>query len=195
LGQPASWEERFEELVKFKEENGTCQVHKSVPVLGQWVKQQRKEYRYYVQGTKLSSIGFDFGEQRWNTGKMKQAHAAIEKGKAQEASQLLLLASSSSLSPMPTGDRFQLHNQHHHHHHHHDNHHHHNLPLLTIPGVVDHEDCASLDGDVNDPSVQHQLQPMLTGDHHHHLQQQQQQQNTGIRYFQPAPWEQQQQQY
>lgn len=124
--QPASWEERFEELVKYKEENGTCQVHKNVPILGQWVKQQRKEYRYYVQGSKpsrmtqeriskLSSIGFDFGEQRWNTGKMKQAHAAIEKGRAQESAaimnnntvQLLQMAPPPDMGDGEGGDAIQ----------------------------------------------------------------------------------------
>jgi hypothetical protein len=95
MARPVPWEERFQQLLKFKEENGNCQVHKNIPILGQWVKQQRKEYRFFVQGSKnsrmtqeriakLSSIGFDFGEKRWNTGKMKTAHAAIEKGKQQD---------------------------------------------------------------------------------------------------------------
>ena len=98
MAKPVPWEERYEQLVKYKEENGNCQVHKNVAVLGQWVKQQRKEYRYFVQGSKpsrmtqeriakLSAIGFDFGEKRWNTGKMKTAHAAIEKGKQQDQQQ------------------------------------------------------------------------------------------------------------
>jgi hypothetical protein len=202
--QPASWEERFEELVKFKEENGTCQVHKSVPVLGQWVKQQRKEYRYYVQGSKpsrmnqdriakLSSIGFDFGEQRWNTSKMKQAHAAIEKGKAQEASQGGVLLSSSSASlvvtavvptMMPTGDRFQLHPPpgplHHHHHHHH---------LVTVPGFADDGDSASSDQDGVDHSAQQRQQQPLQQVLLLVNQEQQPPPHSEFRHFQPAPWE------
>jgi hypothetical protein len=140
---------------------------------------------------KLSSIGFDFGEQRWNTGKMKQAHAAIEKGKAQEASQLLLLSSSLSTSIMPISDRFQV-----------DPHeypplHQHHQHLGNVPGpdVADIGNRTIPDENVEDHyAAQQPQQQLLQLQQVLEVDQQQQQQNSGYRYFQQVPWDEQQQQ-
>jgi Helicase associated domain len=179
--QPASWEERFEELVKYKEEHGNCQVQKNVPTLGQWVKQQRKEYRYYVQGSKpsrmtqeriakLSSIGFDFGEQRWNTGKMKQAHAAIEKGRAQESSLMMMTMNAANSSSNNNNNN-------------------NNIPLMHLPGVgggvlgdgtgVVVEGASDDDDQDEDPASHHHLQQVLD-----------QRTGGGFRHLQPmSPWD------
>jgi hypothetical protein len=61
-----SFEERFQDLVAFKEESGHCRVKRSHP-LGEWVHNLRKEYkgkegRLSVQSrvTRLLELGFEF---------------------------------------------------------------------------------------------------------------------------------------
>jgi hypothetical protein len=41
--QTKKWEERFDDLLAYKDEHGHCQVPQSYPGLGPWVKRQRKE--------------------------------------------------------------------------------------------------------------------------------------------------------
>jgi hypothetical protein len=68
-----SWEVRFEELCQYKEKYGHCVVPQQDPVLGQWVKKQRREYIFIQDGkpstkkfltkeriAKLKDIGFIF---------------------------------------------------------------------------------------------------------------------------------------
>jgi hypothetical protein len=45
---------------------------------------------------KLSSIGFNFSEKRWNTGKMNRARAAIERGGDNKINKFMNKASSSN---------------------------------------------------------------------------------------------------
>lgn len=65
------WSERFEEILKYKEQYGHCNVScnfKENPQLGSWVKCQRRQYKNYIGGKrssmtldrieKLESIGF-----------------------------------------------------------------------------------------------------------------------------------------
>ena len=71
-----SWQQRFEELCQYKEKHGHCVVPQQYPVLGQWVKRQRRVYTFIQDGTppsvgnrhplneeriaKLKDIGFVF---------------------------------------------------------------------------------------------------------------------------------------
>jgi hypothetical protein len=70
---PKSWEERFQELLDFKEMFGHCIVPQHCqhnPGLGGWVKEQRKNYKLMVDGKKssmaaeralkLANVGFVF---------------------------------------------------------------------------------------------------------------------------------------
>ena len=56
------WEERFDELVGYKEKNGTCNVPQKQGSLGTWVKEQRKNYRkgklLPERTSKLEDVGF-----------------------------------------------------------------------------------------------------------------------------------------
>lgn len=67
----AGWEERFNELVKFKAEQGHCNVpslHKGNQKLATWVKCARRQYKLLVAGkksnmtleraTRLANVGF-----------------------------------------------------------------------------------------------------------------------------------------
>ena len=73
MGRDQEWEllwlERFEELRKYKETHGDCQVQRYHPTLGGWVNKQRHNYRIMKGGKKssfmlqeridlLDSIGF-----------------------------------------------------------------------------------------------------------------------------------------
>ena len=49
------WLERYEELKKYKEKHGDCNVPKKHGPLGQWVATQRKNYRLLKAGKKLYS--------------------------------------------------------------------------------------------------------------------------------------------
>lgn len=65
-----SWQERYEELVEYKQQRGTIHVPIKYPVLGNWVMQQRKEWKKWAEGRKsclnqdkvekLERIGFVF---------------------------------------------------------------------------------------------------------------------------------------
>ena len=44
-GEDAVWNQRFEELKKFKEEHGHCRVPQKTPKLGNWAKEQRSARR------------------------------------------------------------------------------------------------------------------------------------------------------
>jgi hypothetical protein len=49
---PLPWAERFEQLLKYKEEHGHTLVPQHYPELGQWVHGQRNDYRKFVRGQK-----------------------------------------------------------------------------------------------------------------------------------------------
>lgn len=51
-GPRLSWEERFEELLAYKEEHGDCLVPQTYPGLGQWTKRMRREYQAIQRGGK-----------------------------------------------------------------------------------------------------------------------------------------------
>jgi len=53
--QTTSWEDKFEELLKFKAKHGHCLVPIKLPFLGSWVKRQRREYRLFMQAAKEHS--------------------------------------------------------------------------------------------------------------------------------------------
>ena len=69
-----SWDERFGELVKFKEENGHCNVpnrYDKNPSLGSWVSKQRQDYKKkgltQDRIDKLNAIGFDWNrDMQWD---------------------------------------------------------------------------------------------------------------------------------
>ena len=69
-GTPITWDERFNELTKYKAEQGDCKVPKSQGSLGTWVDTQRQEYRKgklsdeRVQ--KLGDIGFSWATLHWD---------------------------------------------------------------------------------------------------------------------------------
>jgi len=70
-----TWDERFEELLAYKEEHGHTLVPQLAGPLGVWVKQQRTEYRNMKAGRKtpmtaekalrLKEIGFHFDAERF----------------------------------------------------------------------------------------------------------------------------------
>eukprot|EP00539_Tryblionella_compressa_P007148 CAMPEP_0178763542 /NCGR_PEP_ID=MMETSP0744-20121128/17227_1 /TAXON_ID=913974 /ORGANISM="Nitzschia punctata, Strain CCMP561" /LENGTH=234 /DNA_ID=CAMNT_0020418485 /DNA_START=55 /DNA_END=759 /DNA_ORIENTATION=- len=96
--KPASWEQRFQELCKYKEEKGHCHVPQFYPVLGQWVHSQRNNYRSLINGKKtplskerlqkLKSIGFDFGQGRQSVARKKvetlMEHGGVEKSETHD---------------------------------------------------------------------------------------------------------------
>ena len=65
-----TWEERFEDLLQYKEEHGTTRVPQSYPGLGNWVHSQRVGYHLMKKGrethltaekaVKLAEAGFAF---------------------------------------------------------------------------------------------------------------------------------------
>merc|ERR1711865_176050 len=65
-----SWEERFQELLAYKEEHGHVKVPQLFPVLGNWVHRRRKEVSHLKRGLptritpeqieKLKAVGFVF---------------------------------------------------------------------------------------------------------------------------------------
>jgi len=69
-GEKKSWDERFQELLEYKRENGHTVVPQTYPKLGEWVKSQRKNYKYLKDGKKaalsteqalkLADVGFVF---------------------------------------------------------------------------------------------------------------------------------------
>lgn len=75
--QNQAWLDRFEELKKYKEEHGDCQVPQKYlpnPSLGTWVNKQRMEYKLLMDGHKssmteerlqaLASIGFTWAKRK-----------------------------------------------------------------------------------------------------------------------------------
>lgn len=66
----SSWEERFMELVEFKNKNGHTSVPRSKGKLGSWVKSQRRQHALYIRGlkthltpnrvAKINSLGFQW---------------------------------------------------------------------------------------------------------------------------------------
>ena len=65
-----SWDERFQQLIQYKAENGHTIVPQLYPELGMWVHRQRRDYKKMIAGrknymtpekiAKLESIGFVF---------------------------------------------------------------------------------------------------------------------------------------
>lgn len=65
-----NWDQRFEELLQYKEVHGDCVVPQSTPGLGEWVHRQRKDYKALKEGKptkmtaaraiKLQDAGFVF---------------------------------------------------------------------------------------------------------------------------------------
>ena len=56
------WSERFEEIFKYKEQYGDCNVScnfKENPNLGSWVKCQRRQFRDFIRGKRSSSMTLD----------------------------------------------------------------------------------------------------------------------------------------
>ena len=91
--QPKSWEERYEDLVKYKEKFGNCNVPQKHSSLGGWVHRQRRDYMERKLGLptsltpekveKLKSLGFLFNVRKSRLlGEKRQR--AIELGYIQE---------------------------------------------------------------------------------------------------------------
>ena len=61
------WEERFEDLAAYKEENGDCNVSWSQGALGRWVKEQRSSCSNATRVDKLNELGFvwDIRDYQW----------------------------------------------------------------------------------------------------------------------------------
>ena len=65
-----TWDQRFEELLQYKEVHGHCVVPQSTPGLGEWVHRQRKDYKLLradkptrmtaARAIKLQEVGFVF---------------------------------------------------------------------------------------------------------------------------------------
>ena len=65
-----NWDQRFEELLQYKEVHRDCVVPQSTPGLGEWVHRQRKDYKALKEGKptkmtaaraiKLQEVGFVF---------------------------------------------------------------------------------------------------------------------------------------
>ena len=65
-----TWDERFQDLLQYKEENGHMRVPQSWPGLGNWVHSQRVGYQLMKKGResrlstekalKLAEVGFEF---------------------------------------------------------------------------------------------------------------------------------------
>ena len=65
-----NWDQRFEELLQYKEVHRGCVVPQSTPGLGEWVHRQRKDYKALKEGKptkmtaaraiKLQEVGFVF---------------------------------------------------------------------------------------------------------------------------------------
>jgi hypothetical protein len=65
-----TWDERFQELLDYKEMHGDCLVPQHWPVLGRWVHDQRNQYKRLKRGDysplnhekalKLTDVGFVF---------------------------------------------------------------------------------------------------------------------------------------
>ena len=65
-----TWDQRFEELLQYKEVHGHCVVPQSTPGLGEWVHRQRKDYKALradkptrmtaARAIKLQDVGFVF---------------------------------------------------------------------------------------------------------------------------------------
>ena len=68
--KPVPWIERYEELKKYKETHGDCNVPRRHGALGIWVDTQRTNYRFLKEGKsarmsddriqKLESVGFQW---------------------------------------------------------------------------------------------------------------------------------------
>ena len=69
------WDSRFEELKKYKQQNGTCDVVQTEKGLGHWVHSQRKSMRKGKlcpeRVEKLNSIGFRFTVRRLHVKRCK----------------------------------------------------------------------------------------------------------------------------
>lgn len=93
-GSYESWDDQIEKLQRFKEEHGHCRVPVSHPVLGNFVKLARREYKLKQQGSKssmtadrerdLREIGFVF-----EGGKTPQRREAMNKSWEERFQELL----------------------------------------------------------------------------------------------------------
>ena len=56
VADPNSWETRYQQLIEYKAEHGDCNVpmRKDDPQLGEWVGQQRKQYKAKKEGKKAA---------------------------------------------------------------------------------------------------------------------------------------------
>ena len=83
--EPKSWEERFQELLAYKEKHGDCLVPQAYPGLGAWVKAQRKGFQAFRSNgykrvtpeklERLAKVGFVF-EVRKTSGTKRRTNAA-----------------------------------------------------------------------------------------------------------------------
>ena len=88
----APWDQRYGELVEYKEKFGTTLVPQNHPVLGQWVHSQRNHYRLRMTGRKspmtderlkkLNSIGFCFGTARGGAATVARKKALASTGRS-----------------------------------------------------------------------------------------------------------------
>jgi hypothetical protein len=87
---PKTWDERFQELLEFKHVFGHCivpQHSQHIPGLGSWVKEQRKNYKFMMEGKrssmtaekalKLTNVGFVFNVMEHSK---KRKSSALDEG-------------------------------------------------------------------------------------------------------------------
>ena len=75
LSNEEKWEQNYQELLVFREENGNCKVPRAHGI-GEWVSSQRKGMKLHVQGKKsclnleriekLTSIEFEWNLNNWD---------------------------------------------------------------------------------------------------------------------------------
>lgn len=78
--QAESWTEMYEELLRFREENGHCLVpncYEENPSLAQWTKRQRYQYKLKTQRNKRSTMTAERIRALNNAGFIWDSHKAV----------------------------------------------------------------------------------------------------------------------
>jgi len=111
VADPNSWETRYEQLKQYKAEHGDCNVpmRKDDPQLGEWVGQQRKQYKLKKEGKKAPITDeriqkLDELDFAWQLRKRKrQNEAADGDGDAAQASADAQAAAESIVESLAEG--------------------------------------------------------------------------------------------
>ena len=60
------WEKKYQQLVSYKQENGTCDVPVNHPLLGRWVKRQRSIFKDFELSKDEQGRRSDLGDGNWD---------------------------------------------------------------------------------------------------------------------------------